>query len=292
MYRFAHEAMACTFEIVTDYLDKEYACQAAAAAFLEVDRLEHELSRFIDYSDISQINAMRPGEWRKVGSAALDCLLLSQQIHADTGGAFDVTVGGILHAVKEAGLGQAAVGMNLLEISREHRAVGLRGGRVSIDLGAIGKGYAVDAAAAVLQEWSIDHAIVHSGQSTALAVGTDPARAAWPLAIRDPENHDATLFRVGLPAGHAIAGSGVKLHGHHIIDPRSGQPVTGRLGTWAVAPTAALADAISTAFMVMTPAEIDSYCNNHGDIGGMILQSGDETKAPQRFGVCPLPLLE
>ena len=258
----------------------EYARQASAAAFTEIDRLELELSRFIEHSDISRINALKPGEWARLGPAALDCLLLARQVFTDTAGAFDITIGGILHAAKEAALGPAAVGMDLLEINAEYRAAGLRGGRVSIDLGAVGKGYAIDQAAQILAEWGIDRAIIHSGQSTALAIGN----SSWPMSIRNPQDHDAMLQRISLPSGLALSGSGVKLHGQHIINPRTGAPVTDRLGAWAVAPSAAESDAISTAFMVMSAAEIELYCAAHPKVCGMTLSPNVEAAQARVFG--------
>ena len=277
MHRFAHEAMACTFEIVICDQELEYARQASAAAFTEIDRLEQELSRFISHSDVSRVNALQPGEWARLGPAALDCLLLAGEVHRDTAGAFDITVGGLLHRAVD---GEApVVGMQMLEVSRAYQAAGLRAGRVSIDLGAIGKGYAVDQAAKLLEEWGIGRAIIHSGQSTALAVGDSP----WPLAVRDPEDHDAILFRVFLPGGWALSGSGIKLHGNHIIDPRTQQPAVARLGAWAVAPTAALSDAVSTAFMVMTATEMEQYCAAHADVGGLVVPR-DEVGPFRTFG--------
>jgi thiamine biosynthesis lipoprotein len=66
-----------------------------------------------------------------------------------------------------------------------------------------------------------------------------------------------------------------------IIDPRSGQPVKGCLGAWAAAPTAALSDALSTAFMVMSAGEVEAYCARRRDISALVLTTGRDLL---RFG--------
>ena len=77
IHRFAHEAMATTFEIFIQHKNARYARQAAAAAFMELDRLEGELSRFIDNSDISRINNLNVNQSLRIGLAAFECLRLS-----------------------------------------------------------------------------------------------------------------------------------------------------------------------------------------------------------------------
>lgn len=273
VHRFSHDAMACTFELAIAGQEQLYASQAAAAAWEEVDRLERELSRFIEHSDISRINAIRPGQWVRVGTAARECLELAQAVFAQTGGAFDVTVGALLHKQDPAAARPSLLGTDWLQISAAHAGVGLRAGadgRVSIDLGAVGKGYALDQIAALLLDWGIEDVLLHSGQSTALARGRSPGDTGWPLAVRDPEDHDKSIAHMRLTEC-ALSGSGRKLHGSHILDPRSGEPVTDRVGTWAIAPTAALSDALSTAFFVMTADEVEAYCASHPEIAAMVI---------------------
>jgi thiamine biosynthesis lipoprotein len=89
-YRFAHEAMGTTFEVLVADCEKEYAGQASQAIFLQVDRIEALFSRFNLASEISQINRLRPGQSLKIGIETYECLVSAQQIHKETGGAFDV----------------------------------------------------------------------------------------------------------------------------------------------------------------------------------------------------------
>ena len=96
IHRFAHEAMATAFEVMIIGQDAEYARQASKAAFEELDRLHLELNRFDPTSDVSQINASRAGQKVRVGLATIACLKAAAEANADTGGAFDVTVGALV----------------------------------------------------------------------------------------------------------------------------------------------------------------------------------------------------
>jgi len=262
LQRFAHDAMACTFEICTVGEDEKYARQAVEAAFKEVDRLEAELSRFVPTSDVTQINALSAGQITRVGIEVIECLQLAAQVHADTSGAFDVTVGS---------RGEAAPPRREapLELDPQGRYIGARMDGVQVDLGGIGKGYAVDQIVAILREWSIDAALVHSGQSTIFALGRPAADQSWSLAIRDPTKQDRALRHVQLHDA-ALSGSGRKLHGDHIRDPRTGRAVRDKLGAWALAPSAALSDALATAFLVMSADQVHAYCRAHVDAAALL----------------------
>jgi thiamine biosynthesis lipoprotein len=92
----------------------------------------------------------------------------------------------------------------------------------------------------------------------------------WPLSISDPENPDIILKKIDLIHG-AISGSGLK-KGQHIIDPRSGRPVRNKQAAWVFAPEAGEADALSTAFMIMTADEIRSYCAKY-PVSGLTIEN-------------------
>lgn len=275
VHRFDHHAMACTWGILIAGESGRYAEQAARAAFAEVDRLERELSRFIDSSDIARLNALSAGQSLRVGPEALECLELAARLHEETGGAFDVTVGGLVPGGERAdeGLGQrgdaaaprANFGMRHLAIDRAPRTVGVAVDDLTIDLGGVGKGYAIDRAVELLREWSIESALVHSGQSTLYAMGSPAGEPGWRAGVRDPLDHSRTLAHVELRDA-ALSGSGLRLHGRHIIDPRSGRPACVRDGAWAKAPTAAVSDALSTAFMILPRTDVRAYCAQRPDV--------------------------
>jgi len=281
MKRFCHEAMATTFEVIIVYDDDRYARQAAAAAFDEVDRLEGELSRFIENSDITRINNLPANQPLRLGLEAFECLQLSCRIYAQTNGAFDITIGSLLSlwrnedgtprtpSQEELNLARQHTGTHLLKLDEDEHTVRLLAAPIQIDLGGIGKGFAVDRMAELLREWSIETALISGGYSSVLALDAPVDTKGWPLTLSNPDNRKQILARPYLQ-GRALSGSGLQ-KGQHIIEPRTAQPVKGKCAAWASAPDAATADALSTAFMVMSPDEIRQYCLRHPDVLAMIM---------------------
>jgi thiamine biosynthesis lipoprotein len=301
--RFAHRAMATVFEVLVTEEDPVFAAQAARAVFEEIDRLEGELSRFRPNSDISRIRALAPGQRTTVGVDTFACLTLSKRISAETGGAFDVTIGPLMERIAggdglmseegklddgslpgEANLVDGSLGMNLFEL--EPATVGVRVGArpPALDLGAIGKGYAVDRAAELLREWGVGNALVHSGTSSVLAFGRLGNLAGWPVTIRMPDE-PRDLIERNVLIDRSLSGSGT-VRRRHIVDPRDGRSVT-RRAAWALDSSAACSDALSTAFMVMDPEEIARYSRLHPGAWIAIVEPsvGGERAQVLRFGV-------
>jgi thiamine biosynthesis lipoprotein len=249
VYRIAHEAMGTVFEALIAGTDEAYAIQAAQAAFAEVDRIERLFNRFEPGSEISQVNRVRAGETMVIGVETYECLLHAEKVCRETSGAFNVQFG-------------ASVALPNLEFYRNQNgfAVRILAGSACIDLGGIGKGYALDRAAILLADWGIGCALIHGGTSTALAVGGE-----WPVLTGGDVDRP---FR--LRAG-ALSGSGTEVKGDHIIDTRTGRPVRGRLGAWAYHLEATEADALSTAFMVMEPESVEGYCRCHPSVWARLL---------------------
>jgi thiamine biosynthesis lipoprotein len=281
MKRFSHEAMATTFELIIIHEDERYACQVAAAAFEEVDRLEGELSRFIENSDISRINNLPANQPLLLGLDTFECLRISVRMYAETNGAFDVTIGSLLKCWRnedgsprtpsggELDIARLHTGSNLLQLDEREYTIRLAASPVHVDLGGIGKGHAVDCVARLLREWSIETALISGGYSSVLALEAPPGLKGWPLTLSDPADRTRILARPRLRSG-ALGGSGVQ-KGGHIISPRTGRPTEGRRAAWSSAPDAATADALSTAFMIMGPDEIRKYCSLHPDRRAMVM---------------------
>ncbi len=277
--RFEHQAMATIFEIILYHQDLHYAAQAVQAVFTEVDRLEQELSRFIENSDISRINHSVPGEPVKVGLDTFTCLQVCQQLYQQTEGVFDITVGSLVDfwcytntantTIKKdlAGIKQKTSPNHLILDTDNYSVQVLKAG-MQIDLGGFGKGYALDRMVAVLSEWGISCAMLHSGYSTVLALAAPQEESGWPLALRHP--HSGKVIRNVSLVYSAISGSGLQ-KGPHIINPRSGKPVDDKLAAWSTASTAASADALSTAFMIMTNAQVKKFIQQHPEVAACIL---------------------
>jgi thiamine biosynthesis lipoprotein len=280
-HRFSHEAMATTFEIFILNDDARYAQQAAWAAFDELDRLEAELSRFIENSDISRISNLATNQSLQIGPDAFECLQLCTQIYDETNGAFDITIGSLMdcwlnedktiRAPSKDEFNQAhkRTGLHLIKLDETEHTAELLTDKLQIDLGGIGKGYAVDKMVRLLEDWSIDTALIHSGYSSVLAVGAPPDTKGWPVTLSNPADTMRKLAYLYLQ-DRAVSGSGLQ-KGRHIIDPRTARPVEGKSASWASAPDAATADALSTAFMIMSPEQIKKYCLSHSDVLAMIV---------------------
>ncbi len=271
--RFSHEAMATVYEVYAVHPDARYAAQAAQAAFDLVDRLESELSRFRGNSDVTRINHLAAGESTQVSASTLECLLIARHMFDLTGGAFDISIG---------------TGLPSLELDPGDFRVHATKGDVRVDLGGIGKGYAVDLVGELLEEWGLEAAFVHGGFSSVLTLEPPPGRDGWPLTLSDPAVPSRVLARLSIRQT-ALSASGVRKK-DHIVDPRTGEPVRDRLAAWVSLPrperaadrpdqaprlaAAAVADALTTGFMMLSPEQIAAICERSPGLRAWILPVG------------------
>jgi thiamine biosynthesis lipoprotein len=264
-HRFSHAAMATVFDVHCVHADARYAAQAAQAAFDLVDRLEQDLSRFIENSDISRVNHLAAGQGTRVSPWTMECLEIAWHVYGLTGGAFDASIGS---------------GLARLELFPDDFTVRAREGGARLDLGGIGKGYAIDRVAELLEEWEIPRALVHGGFSSVLALKAPPDRDGWPLTLSAPgDGDDRVLARVSARR-RAFSASGVR-KGEHILDPRTGVPARSRLAAWVAVPwedggaPAAVADALSTAFMIQPAEEIAELCQRFPGLEAWLVPAPD-----------------
>jgi thiamine biosynthesis lipoprotein len=298
VYRFAHEAMATIFEVLVAGKEETYARQAARAAFDEIDRLERLFSRFDPSSEISRLSRLAPGAALRVGLETAEVLGLAAFIQAETGGAFDVNY---LGAGRRTGrraplrprpltsllrVGTDGRGFEVTRLKAKGRAAAPP---LDLDLGAVGKGYALDAALAVIRDWEIGNVLLHAGTSTALAEGPGPPGPGegrgWPVGAGSGPDGTAGPGRV-LLLKRALSGSGTEVKGAHIVDPRSGRPAGGHAAAWASHPSAAASDALSTAFMVMSTEEVADFSRRHPVVWALV-KSGPETCRIFNAGTVP-----
>jgi len=276
MHRFSHEAMATTFEIFIVNQDGRLAQQAAGEAFAELDRIEQELSRFVENSDVSRINKLQPDTPLTISPETFQCLELSIRMHTVTAGAFDITIGHLKDKWTGEHIVPMPVGnhstMDYIRLNKDATTVQLLSQGMRIDLGGIGKGCALDCMAKLLREWKIDQALLHGGGSTVLALDPPTGRKGWPVTLSHPLDRTRTLARLYLD-NFALSSSSTRPSAH-IIDPATMQPVRKKCTAWASAPDAATADALSTAFTIMSTPRIEAYCTYHPDVLAMIV-TGD-----------------
>jgi thiamine biosynthesis lipoprotein len=230
-------------------------------------------------------------------------LSLGVQLYRDTGGAYDLTAGplsriwgfyqraGRVPTAGELAEAMSRVGTDKLELDAERLAVRFRVPGMEINLGSIGKGYALDRAADAMSEHCIDHYLLHGGQSSVLARGSrghfDSADAAqregWWVGLRHPMRPNQRMAEVRvLNRALATSGSAVQFFMHagrrygHILDPRTGRPAEGSLSATVLAPTAAMADAISTACYVLGHDAAMEYCRTRTEIGLIHISPGEQ----------------
>lgn len=270
----ARPAMACEFAI---YLDaKKYPCgpEAAVTALDLIDTLENQLSVYRPTSEVSRINANAAREALPVEACLFELFELALKLHQLTGGAFDIASGQLIKAwgfYRRQGAipddhdradALAKSGSQYIELEPTARSIRFRRAGVELNLGAIGKGYALDRASDQLFAAGIHDFIFHGGASSVVARGSHAAMEAhdqgWLVGIKHPLRPERRLAEIRLHnEALGTSGTGAQFFQHqgirfgHILDPRSGQPAQGLLSVTVVAPSAALADSLSTALFVM-----------------------------------------
>jgi thiamine biosynthesis lipoprotein len=273
---FQHEAMATTFVVTIADQTARYAQQAATAAWHELDRLEGELSRYVESSDIARANRIAHGESLIVGDDTLECLLLAADIALVTQRAFDPAYG-------SQRFPEQSPDEPPFTLDPAAHALTSRVPRLQLDLGAIGKGFALDRIRALLVDWGITAACLQSGGSTALVMDPPAGHVGWAIGIGEDETHRSLTLREA-----ALSASGIAVKGHHLLDPRTGRAATRLERTWALAPSAAVSDALSTAFFVWTDEEVSAFCDGREEIGAAVTTADKTLRLFGALERCPI----
>ncbi|MFQ5738066.1 MAG: FAD:protein FMN transferase [Acidobacteriota bacterium] len=302
LIRTSRPAMACQFEILIHAADRS-RMMVLHHAFDEIDRLEAQMTVYQEESEIAAINRKAASGPVAVERHLFRLLMLGAQLSRQTGGAFDMTSGplsrcwgfrdrrGRLPSRQEIEQTRRRVGSQWVAFNEAEGTLCFRR-PLELNLGGIGKGYALDRAARLLKDAGLEHFLLHGGHSSILAAGRAFSGGGWPVGVRHPQSPhtDFALLRL---CGQAMSTSGIgeqsfsangRAYGH-VIDPRTGYPVRHHLSATAVASTAARADALSTAFFVMDVTEIKAFCQAHLETGALLL-SGDPPRV-RRFGLKP-----
>jgi len=263
-------AMGTVYEIVAYDPSPKRASRAIEAAFRRIIELDHVMSNFDESSDLSRLNrsahfhaeAVPPDLYRVIQ----DSLIYSRLSE----GKFDISVAPLVDAWKAAqarGKPPSAsvieklrrcVGYQQIELIPPNR-VEFRSPCLRIDLGAIGKGYAVDRAAEALRSYGLHNALINAGGSTVYAMGTPPGQPGWLVHLRDPSRRlDPTVLlrddSISTSEQSRSSLIGPEAFGH-IINPFTDRPVNATLAVSVVARTAVATDGLSTTLFLMGPQE-------------------------------------
>ena len=261
---FTHEAMNTTFSLRICEPGQAIAAGMARECFEQIDFLESRLSRFIEGSDVSRINALHAGETLYLSESTHQCLLAALDACARTGGLFDITLGRRIAHQKSGDSGAIPALAGRLTIHPDVAAVTCESPGREIDLGGIGKGFALDQLRALLIEWGAEGALLSAGASSHLAFGPD----TWPVDLTS----ESQSLRLSL-ANQSLSASGTGIQGSHIVHPagEDAMPLQPCTRIWVVSSTAVLAEIWSTALMLIEPDEIADLIAGEQDIGGVYL---------------------
>ena len=309
----ARHAMATRFEIVLHGQDQVALRAAGEEALDEIERLENQLSLYRQTSEVAQLNARASNESVRVEPGLFRLLRHAQRLFLETEGAFDITIGPLMkcwgfmgqngrvptpHALRTA---RAQVGMRHVALNPDNFTVRFKRPGMMLDLGAIGKGYAVERAAQLLREAGVRSALLHGGTSTIYALGHPPREKAWKVAVEYPgttEDAPPTLLAVVSLADEALSISAVwgksfqtagKTYGH-VIDPRTGRPASKAVLAAAVLPSATESDAFSTALLTVGSLGHDQIALLRPDMRTLVLDPGKTGFHLKTSGIVGFPL--
>ena len=293
-------AMACRFE-VTMPPSEQSGVEVARDALDEVDRLEEQLTIFRESSEVTFINREAASAPVQVEATLFELLLLCQKLYCETDGAFDITSGplskcwGFLRrqnrvpTFDEIEAARLYIGSDKLLLDCESHTIRFARPGVEINLGSIGKGYALDRIAATMRG-RVRTALLSAGSSSILAFGSgDIGHNGWSVGVRHPKYLDRRLALLRLrDCAMSTSGSEEQYFLHegkrygHIIDPRTGQPAERVAGVTVIAGSAAVSDALATAFYVGGPELAERYCSRHPDVLAVMLEA--DAERPVVFG--------
>jgi thiamine biosynthesis lipoprotein len=285
-------AMACEFEVQLAAARDDDAMEHVFRALDLVEALDAQLTVYREDSEVIHINRqaaigpvpVEPGLFALFQEAA--------RLHGETGGALDITSGPLSEAwgfsrregrvPSEADIASALdrVGMQYVVLDDTRPAIQFSRPGITVNLNSMGKGYALDRMAELLAEASIDDYLAHGGKSSVLVRGDQPGgdTAGWMIGLRHPLRPAERLAEIQLrDQALSTSGSGTQFfirrgrrYGH-ILDPRTGWPAEGLYSATVIAPTAAEAEGLSTAFYVMGPEAVGEYCAARPEIGALLV---------------------
>lgn len=304
-FTYTEPHMGTRFKIILYAPDEAAANRAAKAAFERIATLDSIMSDYRPTSELMQLCKKAGGDPVRVSEDLWHVLGRSQEISRDSDGAFDVTVGPIVRLwrqarktkqlpdAKELAKALELVGYDKVKLDEKARTVQLLKPGMQLDLGGIAKGYAADAALAVLKKQGIDRALVAAGGDIAVSA-PPPGTEGWTVGIAPLEDPDSKPARFLLLRDAAVSTSGdaeqfVEIDGKrysHIVDPKTGLGLIGRSSVTVVAPHCMTSDGLDTAVSVMGPERGLKLIEKTDGVSAYIVrktEKGEEVFTSKRF---------
>jgi thiamine biosynthesis lipoprotein len=290
-------AMGSSLQIAVWTSDEPGARRAIDAVFAEFDRLENLLSVWRENSDVQRLNASAGRAGVAVGLDTLAVLEAAQQASRETRGAFDVTFGALTdvwrfdHDQDNRVPAPEAIASRLplvdhAAVSTDRNAGTARIARagVTVHLGGIGKGYAVDRAAAMLRAAGFDAFLLQSGGDL-YAAGRRGDRP-WRVGLHDPRGVDGETFATIELRDETFSTSGDYerffiadgVRYHHLLDPHTGQPARQCRSVTIVARSALQADWLSTGVFILGPEEGMALVERLPEVEAVIVTAENEVR--------------
>jgi thiamine biosynthesis lipoprotein len=295
--------MGTMVEVVVYAEAKESGERAVEKAMNEIVRLDRVLSSFKPDSDLSTLNRDGGHGFVRVDPSLYDIVTQSVSWSRRTGGRFDVTIAPLMRTWTQAfetGLPPTAaqieaarrcVGTEQIETAPPDR-IRFRSACLEIDLGGIGKGYAVDRALEVLKAEGIDRALINAGGSSIGAIGTPPGKAGWPVRLGAPVGgRDVLLLRdASMSTSQQRSRSFARGAGSfgEIFDPRTGAPIAERNAVTVVTASGTAAEALTKALLMVAPTEAPTLLDAIPDVSAIWMSPAGELKAAYRESQLPL----
>ena len=295
LFHLSRAAMACDFEVFFNAGEYRNAGEMALEVFDLVEQLEDQLTVFREHSEVSRLNRRAAEEAVVVEPRLFRLLKLAVEIYAATEGAFDITSGpltktwgfyrraGRVPTDEELNEARERVGSRWLELDGESQSVRFLKPSVEINLGAIGKGYALDRCAEWFLAAGIENYVLHGGMSSVLARGSRAGakQPGWTVGVVHPQRLEKRLAEIYLyDRALGTSGAGTQFFHYqgrrygHILDPRTGWPAEGVLSATVLAPTASEADALATAFYVLGAERAVAFCESRPNLAALLVLPG------------------
>ena len=294
----SHSAMGTEFTLCLYAADFATADSVSHDVFDEIDRVEQLLSNYRDSSELSRINRDAANGMVTTDPEMMDFLSQSEHWSRVSDGAFDITVGRLMKAygffrhdgrvpsdIEMAQL-RAVTGWDKMQLDPEKRTVHFTAPGIELDPGGIGKGFAVDAAVRILRADHIKSAMLSAGGSTIYALGAPPHRGGWRVVLTGPlpsrEILSVVMLRDTSLSSADCSQKNFTLGGHfycHIMDPRTMQPVEGRIQVSIVDQSATASDVLSNVIFVDAPEQSLAILKINVPEARALIVSGSESHA-------------